>query len=78
MHKPTEDDRKTFASTTAKAQGVSVRSIRKKRQRGAIGGCAVPMPQGIPNGEREVRFRPRWDSNQSNDHKWRHRYGVPQ
>lgn len=78
MHKPTEDDRKTFARTTAKAQGISVRAVRKGRQNGTIGGKAVEMPAGTPRHEREVRFRPSWDDDKSRDSHWRHTYGVPQ
>jgi hypothetical protein len=78
MHKPTEDDRKTFARTTAKAQGISVRTVRKARQKGEMGGKAVEMPQARPGYEREVRFRPRWDCNPSNDGRWQHQLGVPQ
>jgi hypothetical protein len=78
MHKPTEDDRKTFARTTAKAQGISVRAVRKARQKGEMGGKAVEMPQARPGWEREVRFRPKWDAHEGNNHKWQHTYGVPQ
>jgi hypothetical protein len=77
MHKPTEDERKTFARAKA-SNGISIRAVRKLRQRGEISSKPAEMPQMQPAGEREVRFRPRWDDHQSNDHKWRHRYGVPQ
>ncbi len=73
MHSPTQEERNGFARTTAKAQGLTVRAVRKARQK--TGAKGVPMPHAMPNHEKEVQFIPIWDKSDKNR---KHTYGVPQ
>lgn len=44
MHKPTDEERATFARSLAKSMNISRRQVRKRRQRGEIKSQAEIMP----------------------------------
>ncbi len=54
MHRPSEEDKKTFARHEAKDTGATVRSVRKSRQTGASTQRSAAMPQMEASGNRDI------------------------
>jgi hypothetical protein len=57
MHKPSEEDKRTFARYVAKDMGVSARQVRKQRASGKITSKPAEMPWATGYGDRE-RYEP--------------------
>jgi hypothetical protein len=58
MHRPSPQERSTYARAEAVRLGCSVRAARKRRQR--LGGSeqSATMPRALPYEMRESRFQP--------------------
>lgn len=58
MHRPSEEDKRTFVRHEAKETGMSMRAVRKARQTGKSSMRSAPMPHAEMQGEREIRYEP--------------------